>query len=234
MKLLTDWNCHLLPMMGEWIADPQDAREAMIRLHARSGIRHFCMMAEFDCEKESLPCFLLERNRAVRELMQVLPQGVRIITGGYIRLRPGVSEIPDLTHLCLPRTKVLPVLLPWNGMTQADALEWNRLLYHSHTHPMIMETDHFITHFPPESVDRLLKLEGVVYQFNYLSLINPCIRQSLRVLAKRQATILFGTSVNSPGKAGYYDFRTALLDAEKDFGKAETEALLTMKPTALR
>lgn len=234
MKLLTDWNCHLLPMMGEWIADPKDAREAMARLHARTGIRRFCMMAEFDCERESLPCFLLERDRSMRELKQVLPQGVRTIAGGYIRLRPGVSGISGITRLCLPGTKLLPVLLPWNGMTQAEALEWNRILYHIPAHPMIMETEHFATHYPKESADRLLNLANAVYQFNYLSLTDPKIQRAIRILLKRQATILFGTSVNSPGSAGYYDFRSVLPIAEKVFGKAETEALLTMKPPQVR
>lgn len=145
MKQLVDWNCHLLPMMGEWIRSPQDAREALVRLNARTGIRRFCMMAEFDCEKESLPCFLLERDRAVRELKTVLPEGYRIIPGGYVRLRPGVSEIRGVTKLCLPRSDLLPVLLPWNGMTQADALEWNRILYHLPVRPLIMEAEHFLT-----------------------------------------------------------------------------------------
>ena len=230
MNLLTDWNCHLLPMMGEWIASPRDAREAMVRLHARTGIRRFCMMAEFDFMRESLPCFLLERDRAMRELSQVLPHGVRIFAGGYLRLRPGVSEVVGLTKLCIPRLGLLPVLLPWNGMTQDEAKEWNRLLYHTPARPMIMETDHFVSRFPPAEVDRLLGLNAV-YQFNYLSLKDPKIRAVLRKLMKRGATVVFGTGVNSPGSAGYYNFRAATEDAEADFGKEMLETLLTMKPT---
>ena len=230
MNLLTDWNCHLLPMMGEWIASPRDAREAMVRLHARTGIRRFCMMAEFDFMRESLPCFLLERDRAMRELSQVLPHGVRIFAGGYLRLRPGVSEVVGLTKLCIPRRGLLPVLLPWNGMTQDEAKEWNRLLYHTPACPMIMEADHFVSRFPPAEVDRLLGLNAV-YQFNYLSLKDPKIRAVLRKLMKRGATVVFGTGVNSPGSAGYYDFRAAAEAAEADFGKEMLETLLTMKPT---
>lgn len=230
MNLLTDWNCHLLPMMGEWIASPRDAREAMVRLHARTGIRRFCMMAEFDFMRESLPCFLLERDRAMRELSQVLPHGVRIFAGGYLRLRPGVSEVVGLTKLCISRLGLLPVLLPWNGMTQDEAKEWNRLLYHTPARPMIMEVDHFVSRFPPAEVDRLLGLNAV-YQFNYLSLKDPKIRAVLRKLMERGATVVFGTGVNSPGSAGYYDFRAAIEAAEADFGKEMLETLLTMKPT---
>ncbi len=230
MKLLTDWNCHLLPMMGEWIASPWDAREAILRLHARTGIRRFCMMAEFDCLRESLPCFLLERDRAMRELSRVLPQGVRILAGGYLRLRPGVSETAGLLKLCLPKLDLLPVMLPWNGIPQELAPEWNRLLYRLPARPMIMEADHFVTALPQEDAERLLRLENTVYQFNYLSLKDPNIRRILRGLIRRNATVLFGTSVNSPGKAGYYEFRAATDSAEADFGKSALEALLTMKP----
>ncbi|HBF15780.1 MAG TPA: hypothetical protein DDW30_08940 [Clostridiales bacterium] len=233
MNLLTDWNCHLLPMMGEWIASPWDAREAIIRLHARTGIRRFCMMAEFDCLRESLPCFLLQRDRAMRELTRTLPQGVRAFAGGYLRLRPRVSELVGLMRLKLPRLGLLPVLLPWNGMTQEEAHEWNQLLYHTPARPLIMETDHYITRFPSEAVDRLLGLDAV-YQFNYLSLKDPRVRGALRKLMKRGATVLFGTGVNSPGGAGYYDFRTAIEAAEADFGKETLAELLTMKPTPVR
>lgn len=48
---------------------------------------------------------------------------------------------------------------------------------------------------------------------------------------KRGATVVFGTGVNSPGSAGYYDFRAATEAAEADFGKEMLETLLTMKPT---
>lgn len=226
MKQLVDWNCHLLPMMGEWIRSPQDAREALVRLNARTGIRRFCMMAGFDCEKESLPCFLLERDRAVRELKTVLPEGYRIIPGGYVRLRPGVSEIRGVTKLCLPRSDLLPVLLPWNGMTQADALEWNRILYHLPVRPLIMEAEHFLTGYPKDDVGRLLHLRQAAYQFNYLSLTQPEIRFALRVLSVRQATVLFGTAVSSPGAAAYYDFRSAMEAASAAFGAARCEALL--------
>lgn len=41
MRTLTDWNCHLLPMMGEWIAAPKDSAEALLLLNARTGITRF-------------------------------------------------------------------------------------------------------------------------------------------------------------------------------------------------
>lgn len=226
MKLQTDWNCHLLPMMGEWIASPSDTLEALLRLHARTGIRRFCMMAEFDCEKESLPCFLLERDRAVRELKAVLPEGYRIIPGGYVRLRPGVAGIRNLTKLCLPRCDLLPVLLPWNGMTQADAREWNRILYHLPVRPLIMEAEHFLTGYPKDDIRRLLHLPQAAYLFNYLSVAKPEIRFALRMLYTRQATVLFGTAVSSPGAAAYYDFRSAMEAASAAFGTARCEELL--------
>lgn len=160
MKMLTDWNCHLLPMMGEWITAPKDTRDALLLLNARTGIRRFCMMAEFDCGKDSLPGFLIARDRAMREIKPLLPEGFHVFAGGYIRLRPGISEISGLRKLCLPRTGLLPVLLPWAGLSRETALEWNRLLYHTSLHPLLMETDHFIRDgFSPENVKRLLRLD---------------------------------------------------------------------------
>lgn len=227
MKMLTDWNCHLLPMMGEWITVPKDTRDALLLLNARTGIRRFCMMAEFDCGKDSLPGFLIARDRAMREIKPLLPEGFHVFAGGYIRLRPGISEISGLRKLCLPRTGLLPVLLPWAGLSRETALEWNRLLYHTSLHPLLMETDHFIRDgFSPENVKRLLRLEHTAYQFDYRSLCDPEIRNAVRFLIGRRATVLFGTAVNSPGSAAFYDYQAAVAAAEADFGPERLAAIL--------
>ena len=205
MKMLTDWNCHLLPMMGEWITAPKDTRDALLLLNARTGIRRFCMLAEFDCGKDSLPGFLIARDRAMREIKPLLPEGFHVFAGGYIRLRPGISEISGLRKLCLPRTGLLPVLLPWAGFSRETALEWNRLLYHTSLHPLLMET---------------------AYQFDYRSLCDPEIRNAVRFLIGRRATVLFGTAVNSPGSAAFYDYQAAVAAAEADFGPERLAAIL--------
>lgn len=230
MKMLTDWNCHLLPMMGEWIAAPKDAREAMLCLHARTGIRRFCMMAEFDCRKESLPCFLLERDRAMRELREVLPDGVRLLAGGYLRLRPELTELAGLERLCIPKYGLLPVQLPWTAPHQELVSTWNHLLYHVHARILLMDTEHYVTAYPPDTIERILRLDNVVYQFGYLSLGDPQLRRIIRRLYQRGATVLFGTGVNSPGAAAYYDFLSAKEAALAAFDRPLLEAILTMDP----
>lgn len=89
-----------------------------------------------------------------------------------------------------------------------------------------MEAEHFLTGYPKDDVGRLLHLRQAAYQFNYLSVTQPEIRFALRVLSVRQATVLFGTAVSSPGAAAYYDFRSAMETASAAFGAARCEALL--------
>ena len=171
--------------------------------------------------------FLIARDRAMREIKPLLPEGFHVFAGGYIRLRPGISEISGLRKLCLPRTGLLPVLLPWAGLSRETALEWNRLLYHTSLHPLLMETDHFIRDgFSPEKVKRLLRLEYTAYQFDYRSLCDPEIRNAVRFLIGRRATVLFGTAVNSPGSAAFYDYQAAVAAAEADFGPERLAAIL--------
>lgn len=234
MKRLTDWNCHLLPMMGEWITNAEEALRALRLLHARTGITRFYMTAEFDCLQEALPCFLLQRDRAVRELSQVLPPQLRIGAGAYARLRPGLSELSGLHRLCLPSTNLLPIQLPWNAETQESALELNRLLYHANVRPVFMEFEHFVTAYPQDTVKRLLRLDGVAYQFSFLSLGSPKHRQILRQLSERHAPILFGSAVNSPGSAAYYDFPSAIAQATDAWGKDFLKELLAGCPSRLK
>lgn len=234
MKRLTDWNCHLLPMMGEWITNAADSLRALRLLHARTGITRFYMTAQFDCQQEALSCFLLQRDRAVRELVRLLPPHLRISAGAYARLRPELSEISGLRKLCIPSTDLLPIQLPWNAETQESALALNRLLYHTNVRPLFMEFDHLAVAYPQETVNRLLQLDGVAYQFNLLSLGSPRLRQILCQLSKRHAPILFGTAVNSPGAAAYYDFQSAMANATAAWGKEPLEELLAGCPSRFK
>lgn len=192
------------------------------------------MMAEFDCRVESLPCFLLRRDRAMRELQSVLQTGFQIGAGGYAKLCLGLSEIPGLRKLCLPGTDLLPILLPWNESTAETAVEWNRHLYHSPFRLLLMEFDHFLHAYPQDETDRLLRLDRIAYQFNYLSLSDPKIQRALRFLRERNAPVLFGTGVNSPGSAAYYDFRSACTCAETVFGQVPLRKMLTAAPNRLK
>lgn len=227
MKYLTDWNCHLLPMMGEWITSAQTARRALLRLHERTGLRRFCMMAEFDPSRESLPCFLLERDRAMREVAQTLPPQLRLIAGAYLRLREGISDLKGLERLRLAQSDLFPILLPWNDPLPSVVRDWHGFLYHTTLRPLIMDADHFLLRYPSDVVERLLRLEPIAYQFGFLSLADPAIRRIIRNLHDRNACILIGTGIRSVTAAECYDFGAILSAARADFGEDLLRDLLT-------
>ena len=129
MRVYTDWNCCLLPMMSDQVTDPRETAEALTLLRDRFGLKRFYMMPEFDCQTESVPMFLLKRERAKQELSSLLPEDVRVDFAATSLLLPNLSKAPMLHKLRIPRTNDLAIRFsPFDDETKV-APELNRMLY---------------------------------------------------------------------------------------------------------
>ena len=228
MRAFADWNCKLLPMMHDLIANPSDAAQALSALK-KLGISRFCMMPEFDCQQESLSLFLLNRDRALREIHKQMPENAFITSAATLLLTEGCHEVQGLRKLCIPQTNYLPIKLPLSLDVNWLAHEFNQFLYHLPFRLLLMNFDTYSLFYPSEVLDRLLNLPNVAYQFNYRALADPNMRIQLKRLLMRHAPILFGTSVNSVMKAYYYEFSHYIGVAKQHFTEFECDDLFFRK-----
>ena len=145
MRAYTDWECRLLPMMGELISNPQDSAAALSILKTKFGLTRFCMMPEFDCEKDSVASFLIRREKAFAKLSPLISNEFRIRLGCAALVIPGLSEVRGIKKLLLPQTKFLPIRLPYFPSSETPK-ELNRLLYHLPYHVLFLSF-HFLLHY---------------------------------------------------------------------------------------
>ena len=229
MRTFTDWNCDLLPMMGGLVTTPYDAAKALLLLKEKFGLSRFCMTPEFDCEKDSVASFIAKRERACSDLASHLPPDIKLLQGASVLLLPGLSEERGLKVLCLPTTDELPIKLPFFSMSNRSSVELNRLLYHSSRRICLLSFDSYLNCYSKDDIERWSKLENVSFQFNYRSLASPEVRLLLKHLIDRNATIRFGTELNSFGKACYYEFDHYIDMAKSYFSEYERDRLFFSK-----
>ena len=232
MRKFTDWSCNLLPMMGDLVTSPRESAEMLILLKEKFGLSRFCATPEFDCKKDSVSAFIAKRERAMNDVLPLLPREIKLIPGASVVLQPGLSEERGLKKLLLPTTDELPIKLPFFSMSNDISIELNRLLYHSPWRICFLSFDSYVNCYPKEEIDRLSNLENVSFQFNYRSLESAEIRALIKQLLSHGATIRFGTELHSYGKACYYEFDRFIELAKAYFSEYEIDLLFFPKKKA--
>ena len=231
MRAYTDWECRLLPMMGELISNPQDSAAALSILKTKFGLTRFCMMPEFDCEKDSVASFLIRREKAFAKLSPLISNEFRIRLGCAALVIPGLSEVRGIKKLLLPQTKFLPIRLPYFPSSETPK-ELNRLLYHLPYHVLFLSFHSYLNFYPLEDLIRWANLSDVAFHFNYSAMENPRAIDLLKRLLQRNATIIFGTGINSYGKACYYEFDHYIHLASRHFNEYQLDQLFFSKGLA--
>ncbi len=224
-KLETDWNCRLLAGFPDQIARSDAAAEALTALLSRSTLRRFLFLPVFDPAQDSVALFQIRANNALKALQSRISSVASLSCAASVALLPRLSEYKELRRLCLPKTDYLAISLP---LTPTDWAE-NELAKLARYAPfrVFLTNVHLLPIFyPPETVDRLLNLPNMAYQFSIQSLENPANDRLFRRLLDRRAPILFGSAVNSLGKAYRFDEAFSVGEARKRFRPFELERLL--------
>lgn len=231
MRVYKDWNCRLLPMMGELIANPKDSTKALSILKEKFGLTHFCMMPEFDCEKDSVSNFIIQREKAFFEISPLISNEFRIQLGCAALVAPGLSEIQGIRKLLLSKTNLLPIKLPYFPSEETPK-ELNRLLYHTPYQLLFLSFDSYLNFYSYEDMLRWTELPDVAFQFNYCAMEDPRAIELLKRLLQRNATIFFGTGITSYGKACYYEFDHYIDLASRYFSEYQRDLLFFPKERA--
>ena len=233
MRIYSDWNCRLLPMMSDLITNPVDTVRSLQLLNEKFGLSHFCMMLEFDCNHESVASFIIRRDKAFEALTDQLPKNIRITPGASVLVSDGLSSETGLKKLLLPGTNLLPVRLPYFSGNET-AKELNRLLYHLPYRILFLSFDSYLNFYPKDDIQRWTELPNTAYQWNYSALEVPLARDLLKKLLSRNSTVLFGTGLRSYEKACYYEMDHYVDLASKYFSDYEIDQMFFPKKSSIR
>ena len=229
MRYYTDWDCRLLPMMGDLIANPEDSLRSLLLLQEKFGLSHFCMMPVFDCDQDSVSAFLARREKSFAEISDRIPTNIHITLGSTVLVRKGLSTEMGLKKLLLPHSKFLPIRLPLDLQSNDTSVELNRLFYHSPYSLLFLCTDSYLDFYSIEDIERWMNLPNTAFQFRFSALENPNAIRLLKLLLAKNKPVFFGTAINSYGKACYYEFDHYVGLAKKYFNDYERDLLFFPK-----
>ena len=226
MKKLVDWNAHLLPCMREYITDPETSLRVMQEMSTRFGISSFCMTADFDASVETVAMHLLRLARSKEQLKPYLTKDFTVRYYTSVLLLPELSLTPDLDQLLFSAEKVLPIKLPICSYEDWMDLEFNHLLYKNKFRLFFTSFETAVLLYPPEILEKLMRISHAVFQFNYRSLSDPNICKVIKKLIDQRSRVLLGTSLNSLDKVYFYEMDHYLKCARTGLSAEEYRILM--------
>lgn len=213
MKLFVDWSASLLPRMRGEIETVEESLETIRLLQERFGFNRYFMNPAFDAQREPTSHFLLRRAQAAERLGALLPSNCRMLLGASIVLTPNLSECDGLERLLL-RKAILPIVMPLTEYGDWIDLELNHLLYRRKYRLLFLTFERSLILYPLDVIERLLRIEGAIFQFGFRSLCNPACCQIILSLLRQNRAVLLGTGISSLNAAYAYDL-TYYLDAAR-------------------
>lgn len=225
MRRLWDFQCNLLPGFSEVIRTPEESSEILLSFYEKFGISYFYMMPAFDACADNSAIFLLRFQKSFDRLNEILPEQIKIFASPSVYLTPEIKTL-NLKPFLIPKTKILPVRLPPIPDHPEMATALNHVLYHTEFIPLFLSFDKSQALYPPETIDRMLHLKRVLFQFRYQAFSDGNLRKTIRFLFDNQMPIFFGSDINSLENARFYSFQDYLCEAKKSFSDEEINKLL--------
>ena len=192
------------------------------------------MMADYDASKESVSAFLLRRDRSLGILQSRLPAELTLIASGGVLLSPNVSEVNDLNRLTFSKDMPLPISMPLGAYADWMDTELNHLLYKRHFSLMFLSFERCILLYPPETVQKLLRIPHAVYQFGFHALAETKAVKCISALLENGATVLFGSGINTPEKLSTFDLDHYVASAKSHLDRSEIQQIFHHSHTFYR
>lgn len=225
MKLITDWNCRLLPGFPDQAARAEDAADALTVLWEDLGVKRFCFFPVFDPETDSIPAFQIRENRALKALQSLFHFPAVFLLSASVRLVPGLAEYRGLNRFLLPKTDYLPVALPLSP----DRTTENTLADLARHAPfrLLVTNAHLLPVFYPEPLlERVSRLPGLAFQFSFQALAEPQTGLFRDLLLARRVPILAGSGVRSPEQARRMVTEACFTSLQSRFSPSDLEKML--------
>ena len=229
---LIDWNCDLLSLIRIDLAESElKVVEVMRFMMETHGITRFCMMPLFDARKEPVSVFQLKRVAYEERLQPVLPKSLSVKYSSKVLLVRGLSDLPDLARLTDATNGYLPLMLPLTAFEDWMDEELNRLLYKRKIKLLLLSCELFPILYSPGTVEKLLRIQGAMYQFGYHALSDGKLNRMIYNMYSLKRPILFGTGIDCLQKAWNYpisDFRnwSTSLFSKPEFQRMDHQAKL--------
>ena len=215
--MYVDFHSHILPGADHGSPNVRTSL-AQLRFALEAGVDTIVATPHFYIDEDSVESFLERREAAYELLRENNESGIKIIKGAEVQLAIGVSELPDLSKLCIGDTKYILIEFPeepwpyWMFDFFSDISEKHGLC------PIIAHVDRY----SEKGREKLLGLSAKV-QMNASSVLGfgGSARKNLKLLRRGEIDVL-GSDTHGRGEQSYKEFAKAVKKAGPSIDRITT------------
>lgn len=169
------------------VVDPSDSLESLtstIQFFVQEGIKKFLFVLDFDRNCATV-CMMLDRIRQFALRIKCLrPRGIQFYVSANLFLTNGIIYDPQLSRLCVGRSRILCAQLPLYLNSDWIASDLNHLLFHKKISPLFIGFEHNLMTNPPSSIQRYTdsRFFRFCLDMDYMTTLDaePFIRQAIQ------------------------------------------------------
>lgn len=187
---MIDWHSHILPNMDDGCKDEAESLE-LLRMLSLQNVDSVILTPHFYANDESVGSFLERRNKSFDVLSSQLSGDIpRLYCGAEVKYYSGISRMTDLKWLCIGKSKLLLMEMPFSVWTEYTVKEIEDLSRSGEVRPVIAHIDRYIGFQKPYTIERIIESD-ILIQANADYLIKLSTRhKALNMLRKNNIHFL--------------------------------------------
>lgn len=223
---MIDFHSHFLPEMDDGSSSFSESIQ-MLKLSYATGIDTIISTSHYFSNRENIDGFLAKRDASLQKLIKLLEEIndiPQIAMGAEVAFFSGMSEVEEITQLCIGNTKFMLLEMPFCEWSTLTMKEIRSLITIRRITPILA---HIERYFPyqkrKDNIEELLAL-GAVLQINAESLIEgPQRRTVLKLLGEGKIHLLGSDCHNMNDRRPNLDGAIKII--EKELGSSCLERI---------
>ena len=207
---MIDFHTHILPGIDDGAKDISTSVK-MLKMLYNEGVECVVATPHFDAEKDNLNEFLSKRDKAYNLIMEeAKKKGIqipKICLGAEVKIVPHLSEICDLSKLCIASSNYILLEMPFNNRSMWIFDEIYSITIYKKLVPVMAHIDRYIRTKDDFSFYTNLFDMNVCFQVNQECYFSFSSRRKAKKLASYDAIQVIGTDCHN------------LTDRKPDFAK---------------
>ena len=162
---MIDFHSHILPGMDDGSKNTKESL-AMLELLREQGVKSVVATPHFYANYESVSEFIERREFSYNRLKESLKQDFpKIILGAEVRYYEGISNLDNISELCIGESSLLLMEMPSIRWTEYTLNELYSISSRCRITPVLAHIERYIDYQSPEVFDNLLASD-VLMQVN--------------------------------------------------------------------
>jgi len=195
-----DFHSHILPDMDDGAALPAESIE-MLKAEKRAGVSDVCLTPHYYQDDESIPDFLIRRQRSYSRLRQQLSSSFgsfpELHLGAEIYYYEGISKDPNLDMLCCGASRCLLIEPPMKKWSQSMLQELADIRKTRRFQPVVAHVDRYISYLDNPALCSKVRQYGLWVQFNASAFLSGYTSEMSLTMLQRGEIYFIGSDAHN-------------------------------------